>query len=52
MHKMETVRSRKGNIYIDRNPNGSYTISDDTGRKMTYYFYTKRQALNKFKKGE
>lgn len=40
----------KKGIYLEHHPNGSFTISDDRGNKETYYDYSQRDALNKFKR--
>ena len=40
----------KDNTYLERNLNGSFTIQDKKGNKETYYGYSRRDALNKFKR--
>jgi hypothetical protein len=46
----KVIRGKKKDIYVERNPNGSYVVSDGK-RKRVYYFYSEKEAVKKFKRG-
>lgn len=36
-------------LFIHRNVNGSYVISSNVGRTITYYFHNRREAIKKYR---